>query len=156
MSFKVQGLSARPFVHLYGKSDEELQSLRIRRYVVDREFGFPDRIEMRDASVGESMLLLNHMSMDKPSPYQASHAIFIREGAEERFEAVNEIPAVMSSRMLSLRAFDQSGMIIDAGLATGNEIGMLVQRFFENKEVEHIDAHNAARGCYSGRVVRQE
>ncbi len=155
MNFKVQGLSAKPFKHLYGKSDEELQTLGIKRYVVDRDHGFPDRIEMRDANIGERMLLLNHMSMDKPSPYQASHAIFIREGAEQRFEAVNEIPLVMTSRMLSLRAFDQEGMIIDAGLATGDEIKTSIQKFFENKAVTHVDAHNAARGCYSGRVVRQ-
>ena len=154
MNFTVKGLSAEPFVHLYGRSGAELKELGVKRYTVDCKPGFPDRIEMRDAEIGESMLLLNHMSMDRPSPYRATHAIFIREGAQEQYQAQNEIPEVMSSRILSLRAFDREGMILDAALATGNEVKCAVLRLLANEAVEHLDVHNAARGCFSGRVYR--
>lgn len=154
MNFTVKGLSADPFVHLYGQSEAELKELGVKRYTVDSKPGFPDRIEMRDADIGESMLLLNHMSMDRASPYRATHAIFIREGARESYEARNEIPVVMSSRMLSLRAFDCEGMILDAAVATGDEVKRAVLRLLANEAVEHIDAHNAARGCFSGRIFR--
>lgn len=154
MNFIVKGLSAEPFVHLYGKSEAELKELGVKRYAVDSKPGFPDRIEMRDAEIGESMLLLNHMSMDRASPYRATHAIFIREGAEEQYAVRNEIPDVMSSRMLSLRAFDSEGMILDAALATGDEVKSAVLQLLAIDAVEHIDAHNAARGCFSGRIYR--
>jgi len=154
MDFIVQGLQAEPFKHLYGLKDLQLQALGVKRYVADTSPGFPDRIEMRDVDVGESVLLLNHTSMNKPSPYKATHAIFVREGAETAFEVRSEIPAVMYRRVLSLRAFDANGMILDAALATGEEIKAAVERLLTNDDVVHIDAHNAARGCYSGRIVR--
>lgn len=154
MNYIVKGLDVAPYHHLFGKSDEELIALGVRRYVADEKPGFPDRIEMRDVDIGQSVLLLNFVSMDKQSPYRASHAIFIREGAEQTFEAKNQIPAVMYDRLLSLRAFDDEGMMIDAALATGDGIEMLVKRFFENEQISFIDAHYAARGCYSARIVR--
>ena len=154
MDYIVKGLSSEPYRHLYGKSDTELATYGVKRYVADKKPGFPDRIEMRDAEIGESLLLLNHVSIDKQSPYRASHAIFIREGAEQSYEAINKIPDVMISRLLSLRAFDENGMIIDAEVATGDDIQNVIERFLESDKVSHIDAHNAARGCYSGRIVR--
>lgn len=60
----------------------------------------------------------------------------------------------MKMRPLSLRAFDDSGMMIDAGLAMDDEIEPLIQRFFANPDVAYIQAHNATRGCYSGRIDR--
>lgn len=154
MNYVIRGLSAEPFRHLYGLTDEELATHGAKRYVCDKSPGFPDRIEMRDAEIGETLLLLNHTSMEKESPYKATHAIFIREGAEDIFEAENKIPPVMYDRVLSLRAFDPTGMIIDADIAQGDDIETAVLRMFENEDVEHIDAHNAGRGCFSGRITR--
>jgi len=154
MDFVVNGLSPEPYLHLYGKLDAELEALGIKRMPVDCCPGFPDRIEMRDAGLGESMLLLNHCSLERQSPYRATHAIFVREWAENRYEGKNTIPEVMSSRVLSLRAFDSEGMMLDAEVATGEEVEVAVLRLLANEDVLHIDAHNAVRGCYSGRIVR--
>ena len=109
---------------------------------------------MRDAEVGESLLLINHVSMEKKTPYKASHAIFVREGAEHQYESRNEIPAVMFNRILSLRAFDAKGMMVDAAVAQGEEIQNVVECFLNNDQVSYIDAHNAVRGCYSGKIER--
>lgn len=154
MDFIVQGLSAKPFRHLYGKSDCALEALGVKRYVADSLPGFPDRIGMRDVEIGESVLLLNHTSMAQSSPYRATHAIFIHEGAEQTYTGVNTIPDVMSRRLLSLRAFDAKGMMLDAEIAQGDEIEAAVLRLLAQEDVLHIDAHNAIRGCYSGRIVR--
>lgn len=154
MSFVIKGLSADPFRHLYGLSDEALKTHGVKRYVCDESPGFPDRIEMRDAEIGETLLLLNHTSMQKDSPYKATHAIFVREGAEEAYHAENTVPPVMYNRQISLRAFDQAGMMVDAVVAKGDDIQTSIEQFFENDAVEHIDAHNAAQGCFSGRITR--
>lgn len=156
MDYLVRGLSSEPYRHLYGKSDAELEKHSVKRYVADENPGYPDRIEMRDVEIGQSVLLVNHVSVDKQSPYRASHAIFVREGAERPYQSKNEIPDVMYNRLLSLRAFDDNGMMIDAELAKGDGIHNVVERFLANNQVSHIDAHNALRGCYSGRVVRAE
>ena len=59
MSFQITGLDAPPFRRFYGLSDEELQSLGVKRFIADTKPGFPDHIELRDVDEGEALLLLN-------------------------------------------------------------------------------------------------
>ena len=114
MAFRITGLSPEPFRHLYGLSEQDLAAHGIKRYVADEKPGFPDRIEMRDAEPGETLLLLNHMCQPADTPYRATHAIFVREGAEQTYDRVDEVPEVMRIRLLSLRAYDEDGMMLDA------------------------------------------
>ena len=154
MRFRVTGLSPEPFRNLYGLSDQELARKGVKRYIVDKRPGFPDRIEMRDAEIGEQLLLLNHMCQPADTPYRATHAIFVREGAENTYDRVGEIPEVMRVRLLSLRAYDAVGMMLDAEVVDGKDVEGVIARFFESSHVAYIHAHNAKRGCYSGRIDR--
>ena len=154
MAFRITGLSPEPFRHLFGLPEDELARHGVKRYVVDASPGYPDRIEMRDAAVGETVLLLNHVSQPADTPYRASHAIFVREGAAQAYDAVDEVPAVMRTRLLSLRAFDGEGMMRDADVVEGAAIEGVIARFFADPAVSYIHVHNAKRGCYSGRIDR--
>jgi hypothetical protein len=154
MSFRVTGLPAEPFRSLYGLSDQELARRGVKRYIADKKPGFPDRIEMRDAEIGEALLLLNHVCQPANTPYRATHAIFVREGAENTYDRVGEIPQVMRTRLLSLRAYDAEGMMLDADVVEGKEVESVIARFFRSPHVAYIHAHNAKRGCYSGRIER--
>ena len=78
----------------------------------------------------------------------------MREGAEQAYEAKNQVPPVMYNRLLSLRGFDDAGMMVDAEIAQGADIQEAILRLFENNQIAHIDAHNAAQGCFSGRITR--
>lgn len=155
MEFIIRGLPAENYSHLFGLSDAQLTAHGAKRYICDAKPGFPDRIEMRDADIGETLLLINHTSMDKDTPYRASHAIFVREGAEHSYEAANEIPPMMFDRLLSLRAFDHDGMMIDAAVATGGEIKEFVAKTLAQNQTAHIDTHTATRGCFIGRIERK-
>jgi hypothetical protein len=154
MNYRVSGLSPEPFRHLYGLSDVELAELGVRRYVADKSPGFPDRVEMRDVAIGERVLLLNHVCQPAHTPYRATHAIFVREGALATYESVNQVPEVMKARVLSLRAYDADDMMVDADLAEGDGVVALIERLLANPKVDYIHAHNAKRGCYSGRIDR--
>lgn len=154
MTFRVTGLSAEPFRPLYGLSDTELAKHHIKRVVADEPFSFPDRIEMRDAEPGETLLLLNHICQPAETPYRATHAIFVREGAGATYDRIGEIPEVMRRRLLSLRGYDKDGWMLDADVVEGREIEGLIARLFDNPEIAYIHAHNAKRGCYSGRIDR--
>ena len=81
MAFRITGLAPDPFRHLFGLDDAALASQGAIRYRVDSGFGFPDRIELRDATPGETVLLVNHVHQPADTPFRASHAIFVREGA---------------------------------------------------------------------------
>lgn len=154
MSFRITGLSPEPFRHLFGLPEDELLTQGIRRYAATGEPGFPDRIEMREARAGETVLLLNHMSQPALSPYRATHAIYIREGATERYDRVGEVPQIMRSRLLSLRAFDEAGMMVDGDVVDGSEVEHVIARMLTQPRTSYIHAHNAKRGCYAGRIDR--
>ena len=154
MSFRVTGLSADPFRHLYGLSDQELAAQGAKRYVVDKAPGFPDRVEMRDLQPGETALLLHFTHQPAETPYHSSHAIFVREEAETAYQAIDEIPDVFRVRLLSLRAFDADHMMVDAEVVDGCDIRQVIERFLGKPEAAYIHAHNAKRGCYAGRIDR--
>jgi DNA-binding Lrp family transcriptional regulator len=154
MVFRIKGLSPEPFRHLYGLSDEELASDGVKRYVADTKPGFPDRVEMRDGEPGEIFLLINHVCQPANTPYRATHAIFVREGAEQTFDQIDEVPEVMRVRLMSLRAYDEEDMMVDADVVDGMELESVIERFFSNPQVAYIHAHNAKRGCFSGQIDR--
>jgi hypothetical protein len=45
-------------------------------------------------------------------------------------------------------------MMVDAALAQPGEADEVVRRLLANEWVDHIDAHNATRGCFAARVDR--
>ena len=153
MSFQITGLDAAPFRRFYGLSDEELQSLGVKRLIADKSPGFPDRIELRDVEQGEALLLLNSLHQPADTPYKASHAIFVREWAETPYRALDEIPDVLRIRAISMRAFDASGDMVDADLIEG-DLEPTIARLFANPEADYIHAHYAKRGCYAARIDR--
>src|SRR5262245_59414798 len=99
MSFRIRGLSPEPFRSLYGLSDEELASHGARRVTANADHGFPDRIEMRDAKAGETLLLVNHEHHAVATPYRSSYAIYVLEGSEAAYDRVDEIPEVLARRL---------------------------------------------------------
>ena len=87
MSFRITGLSPDLFQHLFGLSDEGLAKHGAKRYVADTKPGYPDRIEMRDAEPGETLILLNYIHQPANNAYHASHAIFVIEDVIDRLFA---------------------------------------------------------------------
>ena len=152
MSFAVRGLPPEPFLPLYGLSDADLAERRARRVTVDGP-GYPERIEMRDAEPGETLLLVNFEHQKADTPYRSSHAIYVREGATESWSG-DRLPDVMRRRLLSLRGFSADGMMIDADVVEGIGAEPLIERLFADERVAYIHAHYARPGCYAARIDR--
>jgi len=154
MTYRITGIDPTPYRHLYGLSDEELASCGIVRMTVTAKPSFPCRVSLTDREIGESVLLLNHVSHDVANPYRTSHAIFVTEGADGLAEYVDEVPPVFASRVLSLRGFGEDGMMVDAALTQPGEADAGIRRLFANPAIETIHAHNATRGCFAAKVER--
>ncbi len=154
MTFHISGLDPTPFRYLYGLPVEELAVHGAKRYVADTLPGFPDRVEVRDAVPGETLLLLNYVHQPVDTPYRASHAIFVREGAEQAYSGVDVIPDALKIRTISLRAFNEAGEMVDADLVDGRDLIPLIERFLGNDKVTYLHAHYAKRGCYAARIDR--
>ena len=157
--FRITGLPAASFTHLFGLSDADLARHQARRCLADATPGYPDRVELRDAEVGESVILVNHAHLPDAGPYRACHAIYVIEGASRSFDAVDRVPSVLRPRTLSLRAFSKDerlgeAMMVDADLVEGRDVEALIARFFAKPEVAFIHAHFARRGCFACRIDR--
>ena len=151
MTYRITGLDPKPFKALFHLSDEELSNRDVVRMTVTEKPSFPCRVTLQDREIGEQVLLLNHISHQE-GPYRASHAIFVSDGEPATF--VDEVPPVFNGRILSLRAFDDQGMMVDAALAQPGEADAVIRELLTNPSVDHIDAHNATRGCFSARIER--
>jgi len=154
MNFRITGLSPEPFRHLYGLSEAALAEHGARRVVVDHAPGYPDRIEVRDAQPGERVLLVNYTHQPADTPFRSSYAIYVREDAKTAYDAVGEIPEAMRRRVISLRAFDAEGMLIDADLADGTALEPLIGRMLADPRAAYLHAHYAKPGCYAARIDR--
>jgi hypothetical protein len=154
MSFQVRGLPAAEFTPLFGLPDAQLAKHGALRKVADRMPGFPCRVSLRDAEPGDTVLLLNYEHLPVASPYRSRYAIYVRENAIDAQLAVNEIPEVLRTRLLSVRAFGEEGMLLEAEVVPGIELGAVIERMFARQEVEFLHAHNAKPGCFAARIDR--
>ena len=153
MTYRIKGLDPRPYRHLFGLADHDLAALGATRMTSDSTPGYPCRVTLDDVEPGRTVLLVNHVS-HADGPYRASHAIFISEDADEPAEYRGEVPPALDRRVLSLRAFDEAGMTTDATLCQPGEADAAIRKMLAVEQVHHIDAHNAVRGCFAGRVER--
>ena len=154
MSYRVRGIDPTPYKPLFGLADHELARLGVVRMTVSAKPSFPCRVSLTDREIGESVLLLNHVSHDVANAYRASHAIFVAEGEDNAAEFIDEVPPVFQTRVLSLRGFDADGMMADAILTQPGEADEGIRKLFENPVIETIHAHNAVRGCFSATIER--
>jgi len=151
MSFRITGLSAQPFAHLFGLSEAELARHGAQRFAGE---GLPDRVELRDTAPDETVLLINHEHQPADTPYRSRHAIFVREDAGQPFDAVDTVPDALRRRLLSLRAFDAGHLMVDADVVDGTAIEGLIEKLLARPDVAYVHAHFARRGCYAALIRR--
>lgn len=153
MAYAVTSLPAEPFAPLFSMDDEALAARGARRVVADAPFGFPCRVSLDDARPGETLILVNYEHQAAPTPFRASHAIFVREGVQP-VSTVDTMPPALRRRLLSLRAFDANDMMIAADLVEGAAADGSIARLFEDPRIAYLHAHYAAWGCYAARIDR--
>ncbi|MEO7360626.1 MAG: DUF1203 domain-containing protein [Gemmatimonadaceae bacterium] len=154
MNFQVIALPSSEFEALYGVSDEELLRRGIRTSIATARPGFPCRVSLQDAEPGTRMFLMHYEHQSVNSPYRSSHAIYVQDGAATASVPVNHVPAVLRVRLLSVRAFDRLGMMIDADVIDGADAAPTFERLLGNDKTAYLHVHNAKRGCYAARVDR--
>ncbi len=154
MDFRITGLPVAHFVPLFGLAEPGLTAQGVIRCIADHNPGFPCRVSLRDAAVGDSVLLLNYEHLSVSGPYRSRHAIYVREYAIESRPAVNQVPDVLRIRLLSVRAFDNGGLMVDADVVQGTSLDQVINRYLDNPQVAYLHLHNAKRGCFAARAER--
>jgi hypothetical protein len=153
-NFQIAGLPLAQFAPLFSLDDNDLAEKGARRLIVDAKPGFPCRVSLQDAEIGERVILVPFVHHDVESPYRASGAIFVRETAKRIELAPGEIPDVVASRVMSVRAYNDKGMMVNASVTLGKELKSQIEEFFGDAKISYLHLHNAGAGCYSCRVER--
>lgn len=152
--FQFVALPGENFTHLFSMTDEELESRGARRMEVDDHPGFPCRVSLVDAPVGECVILTHFQHHDANSPYRSAGPIFVREVAQTATPRVNEIPLMFHHRLLSVRAYDEAAMMKAAKVVEGGALEEAIKNFFTDEAVSYLHIHNAAPGCFNCMVQR--
>lgn len=153
-NFIIKPIEKNIFVKLLNWSEEQLAEVNARRLIADSKPGYPCRVSLKEAEVGERVLLIAFKHHDVQSPYQASGPIFIRENAETAELEINEIPEILLERLLSVRAYNSKNLMICAETVQGAELGNVIRGQLLNNEVTYLQIHNANPGCFNCNVYR--
>ncbi len=153
-SFQLAGLPFEKFSSLFALSDAALAERHMRRVVATSKPGYPCRVSLADAELGEELLLLPFEHQPTHSPYRSSGPIFVRKAAVRATIEPGVIPDYVRLRLMSVRAYDSAHMMTDATVCEGGDIASAIERMFSSDEVAYIHLHNAKRGCFSCTVNR--
>ena len=153
-SFQLIGLDPAEFQHLFDLTDAQLEEYSAKRCYATESPGYPCRVSLQDARVGEELLLLPFLHQPAASPYRALGPIFVRRDAQRSKTPIGELPSYVTSRLMSVRAYDSSHMMVAASVCEGQAASAEIQAYFARDDVAYIHLHNAKQGCFSALVAR--
>jgi hypothetical protein len=151
MSFRITGLPAENFDHLFALSDAELRERGAMRKSAPG--AVPCRISLTDATPGAEVILTNYEHLPVDSPYRMRFAVYVRKG-EKTYDQVDEVPEQLRKRTLAARSFDKDGMMIDRELVEGTALEGTIERLLGEPSAAYLHLHYGAPGCYAARVDR--
>ena len=152
--FQFVALPLERFTHLFTMDEAELASVGARRMTVDENPGYPCRVSLMDAPIGETVILTPFQHHEVTSPYQSAGPIFVREAAQTAKPDVNEIPVMFHHRLLSVRAYNKAALMKAARVVEGKALQQTISDFFTNSDIAYLHVHNAAAGCFNCMVQR--
>lgn len=124
--------------------------------VADSEPGWPCRQCLRDAHVGEEVVLVSHdpFASSSTSPYRGAGPIFLHRQPCTPAAPTTAPPAQLTTRRLSVRAFDADDLMIAGEVVDGRDLPTALDGLFADETVVQVHVHNAGRGCFAARVTR--
>ena len=119
------------------------------RVLVDKPNSFPCRRCLHDAEPGETMLLLSYDPFVGASPYSGPGPIYVHDRDCTPFDG-DGVPDQLTRRLLSVRAYDESHMLVDADVIDGTSLDEAAERLMRDASYLHV--HNARPGCFAARI----
>lgn len=153
MAFLIHGLDPARFARMFTLSDAELAACGARRSFADSQPGYPCRVSLADAEVGDELVLVNFEHHVTSSPFRASGPIYIRRSATEKL-TLDRVPDVLARRLLSVRGYDGDGMMTAADVVDGRELGAELDRVLGRPDISYVHVHYARQGCFACHVDR--
>ena len=152
--FIIKPLEKHIFAGFVKATELELKTHNATWILADANPGFPCRVSLVEANVGERVLVLPYAHHDVASPYRASGPIYVREHAEAAQLGVNEIPEILRERVLSVRAYNNQHYMVHAEIVQGAALQASIRKLLDNSHLAYLHIHNANPGCFNCSVYR--
>src|SRR4051794_12666848 len=101
------------------------------RVLVDEPNSFPCRRCLRDAEPGETMLLLSYDPFVGVSPYSGAGPIYVHDHECAPFDG-DGVPHQLTRRLLSVRAYDEHHMLVEADVIDGTSLDEAAERLLRD------------------------
>jgi hypothetical protein len=131
-----------------------LRDLAIEAVVADAAPGYPCRQCLRDAQVGDELVLVSHDPFSAASPYRSASPIFLHGEPCSPPTDGGVLPDQLTTRQLSVRSFDGCEMMLDAAVIDGTSLATTIEGLFADERAARIHVHNASGGCWAVAVDR--
>jgi hypothetical protein len=154
INFVIKPIEKSIFSEFFNLSDQELKRYNAKWLVADSKPGFPCRVSLKEAEIGERVLLIPYKYHDVSSPYKASGPIFVRKDAVEAKLSINEIPEILTNRLLSVRAYSEDNIMVHAETTLGSGVEKVICNQLSDVNVKYLQVHNANPGCFNCIVNR--
>jgi hypothetical protein len=126
---------------------------------LEAEGGEPLRCCLRDADVGEQLMLFNYRPpLPARSPYQETGAVFAHAHAGDcrGAEPTHAYPEAWRGRRQVLRAYDERGFIHPATrVHDGTDPEGVISEILVHPDVVLVHSRNIAYGCYMFAIERR-
>jgi hypothetical protein len=147
---QITGLDPAQFAPLF--TDDAALAARGGRKVIADGPGYPCRVSLEDARAGDELVLVPYAHHVVDSPYRASGPVYARRDAA-RFSGT-ALPAMLRTRILSLRAYDRDGNLVEADVCPGSDVDPIIARMLASDVVGYLHVHFAKPGCFACRIDR--
>ena len=115
--------------------------------------GLPCRVCLEEVEQGAEAFIFTHAALARPRPYRFIGPVAVH-GRRCVPYAGEALPAILQSRLLSVRAFDAADELIEAEVVGGLDLEPLLERLRADSRVGSVHLHNARQGCYLCRLER--
>jgi hypothetical protein len=117
--------------------------------VADEHPGWPCRQCLRDAEVGDELVLVSYDPFDIDSPYRCASPIFLhRHDCRDRVDTA-PVPDQLARRRLSVRTFDAEAMMVDGRVIEGSDLADILAELLAAPAADRVHIHNAGPGCFA-------
>jgi Protein of unknown function (DUF1203) len=98
------------------------------------------------------VLLVSARPATAASPYAAPGPIYLHRDACGGYRPDGDVPEILRTRLLSVRAFDGRHMMTGTDVVQGQDLEAAAKRLLAIEGTEYLHVHFAAAGCFACRV----
>jgi hypothetical protein len=114
----------------------------------------PCRRCLRNAEVGDALILLPYDPFTVRSPYTSEGPVYVHaDGCEPHRPEVDALPEQVRGRTFSVRAYDRGAMMLDAEVVAGDALADRARALLDDGAT-FVHAHFAGPGCFAFRIDR--